>query len=44
MIKLLALAAPFAAFALAQQVPIPKVTPVPTTAFRLEQEFRCAMQ
>ena len=31
MIKLLALM-PFAAFALAQQVPIPKVTPVPTTA------------
>jgi hypothetical protein len=30
--KLLALAAPFAAFALAQSVPIPKVTPVPTTA------------
>jgi len=31
MIKLLALI-PFAAFALAQSVPIPKVTPVPTTA------------
>ena len=30
--KLLALAASFAAFALAQSVPIPKVTPVPTTA------------
>ncbi len=30
--KLLALTASFAAFALAQSVPIPKVTPVPTTA------------